>query len=112
MKKITTLCTHGQDFILASTQPQDAFATLAKFVAIRAEDVTDGQTNRPLTGLDVLTADTLPELIKNCQRFAHHSAYMKAHPMPALDPENPKPFMDWVKADFKAWGATVLQATN
>jgi hypothetical protein len=113
MKRITNLITHGQEFILASTTKADAFNALGAFVAIRAEDFTDGKTNRPLTGLDIVTADSLPELMKACDRSAKHSEWIKAHPMPAFDHANPSPeVLAWFKADLQAWGFTVLQATH
>ena len=112
MKIITRLITGKQEFILASTQPKDAFAKLGKFVAINAEHVTDGKTNRVLTGLDVLTADTLDGIVIACNRFAKQVEYMKAHPMPAFDPENPSPeAREWFKADIANWAKNVHGVT-
>ncbi len=100
MKRITTFITGASEFILASTQPEDAFAKLAPFIAIDAKDVTDGATNRKLTGLDIVTGDSLPELMKNCERSAKARAFFKAHPMPEKDSPD---FQTWLENDFKAY---------
>ena len=107
MKRITNLITHGLEFILARTQPEDAFSKLGKYVAVNAEHITDGATNRPLTGLDVLTADTLADLAKHCDRFARHTEWMKTHPMPAVDSPN---FKTWLEIDFAQWAKHTLNA--